>query len=172
MNTIISASVLATLAAANATSHARVIVEDFDDPGFNPELIFDFSSDFTGGGDTSDHIDGVLWLYSDLAEVSVSTLAPNEWIESVQVTWNDFCGPGCTNLEIFGLNNSMEVGNLDLAGSETVMLSSLDIGEPITHFTISSFEGRFEEIVVNVVPSSGSLALLGIGALGVVRRKR
>ena len=172
MNKMISICAIVSVAVASNASDGRVIVEDFDGAGFNPELTFDFSSDFTGEGDTSDHMDGVLWLYSDLADVSVNTLAPGEWIESVEVTWTDFCGTGCTNLEIFGLNNSLAIGNTDIAGSETVLLTSVDIGESIQHFTISSFEGRIEEVVVTVVPTPGPLALVGVGALAMIRRKR
>lgn len=170
MNTARTLAALALAGLATSAS-ARLIIEDFDGADFNPELTFDFSSDFTGG-DTSDHVDGILWLYADLADISVNSLGPDEWIASVEVTWTDFCGLGCTNLELLGDNNSFNIGNADIAGSETVFASMADLGEPITNFTISSFEGRIERVVVDVVPTPSALALLGMGGLAAVRRRR
>ncbi|MBO6514116.1 MAG: hypothetical protein JJ974_09145 [Phycisphaerales bacterium] len=170
MNTTRTAAALA-LAGLATSSTARLIIEDFDGADFNPELNFDFSSDFTDF-DTSDHMDGVLWLYSDLADITVTTLGPGEWIESVEVTWTDFCGLGCTNLELLGDNNSFNIGNADVQGSETVFASMADLGEPITNFTISSFEGRIERIVVDVVPAPSALGFLSLAGLAVARRRR
>lgn len=164
---------LTTLAFAGLVSNAsaRLIIEDFDGADFNPELSFDFSSDFTDF-DTSDHMDGVLWLYADLAEITVTTLGPSEWIESVEVTWTDFCGLGCTNLELLGDNGSFNIGNADVPGSETVFASMSDLGEQINSFTLSSFEGRIERVVVDVVPTPSALAMLGMGGLAIARRRR
>lgn len=169
MNITRTLAALALAGLATSTS-ARLIIEDFDGADFNPELTFDFSSDF--GGNTSDHIDGVLWLYADLADISVNSLGPDEWIASVEVTWTDFCGLGCTNLELLGDNNSFNIANMDVQGSETVFASMADLGEPITNFTLSSFEGRMERIVIDVVPTPSALALLGLGGLAAARRRR
>jgi len=165
---------LVALAGFAGMSNARVVVEDFDGADFNPELTFDFGTDtdFTGGGDTHDHIDGVLWMYADLATVTVNSLLAGEWIQSVEVTWTDFCGVGCTALELFGDSDNALFDN-NLVGSQEIVLGTVDdLGEPITHFTLSSFEGRFEKVVVNIVPSPSSMALFGVGGLLIVRRKR
>ncbi len=169
---IAAAALTASLAAAN------VIVEDFDDgmgnAAFDAALNYDFSSDFTGGGDTNDLFLGELNLYSDLVNITLAAPMPGEYIEMVEVTWTDFCGLGCTNLTIYGaMGGTATVGNLDIAGSETVMLSSADIGgQQITSFDLSSFEGRIDSIRVYTVPTPGALALLGLGGLGVTRRRR
>ena len=165
---------LAALTGVAGLSQARVIVEDFDGPGFNMELDFDFGTDtdFTGGGDTHDLIDGVLWQYSDLATVTVNSLLPGEWIESVEVTWTDYCGIGCTELEVFGASDNALFGNMMVGTQEVVLATAGDLGEPITHFTISSFEGHFEGITINIVPAPSSLALLSMGGLMLRRPRR
>lgn len=162
--TLTSALIVATLA---SNSLARIITEDFDGMDFNPELTFDFGtdSDFTGGNDTSDHMDGVLWLYADRATVTVNSLAAGESIQSVSVTWTDFCGIGCTVLELFGDSDNALIDNSIVGSAETVTLTVDDLGEPITSFQISSFEGRFEEISINIVPTPASTALLGIATI-------
>jgi len=162
------------LAAFAHSSLARVITEDFDDADFNPELTFDFGtdSDFTGVSDTSDHIDGVLWLYADLATVTVNSLAPGEFIQSVRVTWTDSCGVGCTALELLGDSNTVLIANSLVSQTETVTLSIDDLGEPITSFEISSFEGRFEEISINIVPTPASTALLGLATIFLLPLRR
>ena len=171
LSTLSTALVLGSLA---GFSHARIIHEDFDGAGFNAELNFDFGTDtdFTGGLDTHDHIDGVLWLYADLATISVNSLGAGESIESVSVSWTDFCGIGCTNLELFGVSSSIAMSNSSVGSFETVMLSEFDLGEAITHFTISSFEGRIEAITINIVPPPASIALLGLGSLFMVPRRK
>lgn len=165
---------LVALTGIAGVSNARVIVEDFDGADFNPELNFDFGTDtdFTGGGDTHDHIDGVLWMYADLATVTVNSLLPGEWIESVEVTWTDFCGVGCTALELFGDSDNALFDNNLVGSQETVLGTVDDLGEPITHFTLSSFEGRFEMVTVNIVPNASSMALFGVGGLLIARRRR
>lgn len=170
----------AITAAALATSFASagIIVEDFDDgmgnAAYDAALNYDFSSDFTGGGDTHDLFLGELNLWSDLVNISLASPMPGEYIEMVEVTWTDFCGEGCTNLSIYGaMGGFANVGNADIQGSETVMLSSADIGgEQITSFDLSSFEGRIDSIRVFTVPAPGAMALLGLGGLAAARRYR
>jgi len=173
--TITTALAIACLSGA---THARVIHEDFDDgfggAAYDAELTFDFgtSTDFTGGGDTNDLFPGVQWMYADLATITVNSLAPGEYIESVEVNWTDFCGTGCTTLEIFGAGSSMQVVNSLIGSPESVALSDFDLGAPIDYFTLSSFEGQFVDIWVTVVPTPSSLALLGFAGIASIRRRR
>lgn len=169
---------LLALSVIAASTQARVIHEDFRDmaggPAFDPELTFDFgtASDFTGGGDTNDLFAGALWLYSDLVTVSVNTLAADEYIESVEVSWTDFCGLGCTNLEVFGATTSLNAPNMDVSSTEIITLTSLDLGESIEYFTLSSFEGRMNKLTINIVPTPSALGMLGLGGLVIARRRR
>lgn len=170
LSTITSALVLASL---SGYSHARIIHEDFDGPGFHSELNFDFGTDTDFAGfDTHDHIDGVLWMYADLASITVNSLGAGESIESISVSWTDFCGIGCTNFELFGATDNVLMSNTTVGSFETVMLSEGDLGEAITHFTISSFEGRMEGITIHIVPAPASIALLGLASVLVIPRRK
>lgn len=171
-------SIAAAIAAGGlaVSAQARDIYEDFLDAGgvgaFDPELIYDFgtSSDFTGSLDTHDLFPGELWLYADRVIIGVGSLGPGEYIESVTVTWTDFCGLGCTQLEVFGVSGTAAVGNGIVGVAETLTLGAPDIGGPIDFFALSSFEGRIEEFRVTIVPapSAGLLMLMG----GVLARRR
>lgn len=173
---IIAAAALAGLTTSVLAN--RLIIEDFDDgngnAAFDAELTFDFgtSTDFTGGLDTNDLFLGELNLYSDLVTVSVNSLGAGESIGSVTVMWTDFCGIGCTDMQVFGATSSASVENALVGTQETFTLSAADIGEAIEFFTLSSFEGRIDRIEVLVVPSPGPLALLGLGLVGTARRRR
>ena len=170
--TLLAISVIA------ASTQARVIHEDFRDmaggPAFDPELTFDFGTDtdFTGGGDTNDLFAGALWLYSDLVTVSVNSLAPDEYIESVEVSWTDFCGIGCTIIQAVGATTDLALANTVVSSTETRSISSMDLGENIEFFRLSSFEGRMNKLTINIVPSPSALSMLGLGGLVIARRRR
>lgn len=178
LDTRLVALVALTGLTTSAAAGSRLIVEDFDNgsgvAAFDPELTFDFgtSSDFTGNLDTNDLFLGELNLYSDLVTVTVNSLIAGESINSVSVTWTDFCGVGCTNFGILGMGSSASVGNALVGTQETFTLTAADIGASIDSFTLSSFEGRIDRVLVEVVPAPGVLALLGFGAMGAARRRR
>ncbi len=169
---------LLALSLIAASTQARVIHEDFRDdaggPAYNPELTFDFGTDtdFTGGGDTHDLFAGALWLYSDLVTVSVNTLAPDEYIESVEVSWTDFCGLGCTIIQAVGETTDLALANTVVSSTETRSISSMDLGENIEFFRLSSFEGRMNKLTINIVPTPSALGMLGMGGLLIARRRR
>lgn len=168
----------AAVACLGAAAQAREIFEDFLDgsggAAFDPELSYDFGTDtdFTGVLDTHDLFPGELWLYADLVTVNVSSLAGGEYIRSVVVTWTDNCGIGCTQLEIFGASSSAMLGNTDVSVTQTVSLSTADIGEPILYFTLSSYEGRIDEFRVTVVPTPSIAVMMLMGTLFARRRAR
>ena len=171
----IAAILIAGLA---APSQAREIYEDFicfcGGPIFDIELDYDFGtdSDFSGGTDTWDLFTGELYLYPELVNITVNSLAAGEYIDSIEVMWTDFCGIGCTELEVIGANGSVSVSNSTVSMLETVTLTRDDLGEDIESFSLSSFEGRIEEFRVTVLPTPGTLALLGLGGLFAIRRQR
>lgn len=160
------------------SAQAREIYEDFFDANglaaFDPELMYDFGtdSDFTGSLDTHDLFPGELWLYADRVTIGVGSLGAGEYIESVTVTWTDFCGLGCTQLEVFGGSGTAAVGNGIVGVAETVTLSVQDIGGPIDFFALSSSEGRIEEFRVNIVPAPSAGVLLLMGSVLARRRVR
>lgn len=166
-----------TVAAAANCSIGRMIHEDFFGATgageFDTELNFDFGtdSDFSGF-DTHDLFSGELWLYADLTTITVNTLAPDEWIESIAVTWTDFCGIGCTNLEVFGDTMSLASPNTVVSQTEVVTLTSGDLGEQIRSFSLSSFEGRMDEFTVTIVPTPASSTLLGAAAILMFSRRK
>ena len=178
ITTVLFAAALGT--ASSADAGIRTITEDFTDgmggAAFDPELTFDFgtATDFTGTGDTNDLNVGELFLFADLVTVTLNTGDPSEYIESVEVDWVDFCGPGCTNLSVESVMGSVAgVGNSVVSAPETVMLSTSDVGgEQIQSFALSSFEGRIDQITVSVAPAPGALGALAIGGLVAVRRRR
>jgi hypothetical protein len=169
---------LLALSLVAASTQARVIHEDFRDdaggPAFNPELTFDFgtATDFTGGADTHDLFAGELWLYADLVTVSVNSLAADEYIESVEVSWTDFCGVGCTIIQAVGATSNLALTNTVVGSTEIRSISSMDLGENIEFFRLSSFEGRMNKLTINVVPSPSALGMLGLGGLFAARRRR
>ncbi len=167
--------------AAAATVNGQVIMEDFVDGGggaaFDPGLSYDFgtATDFTGVLDHHDLFPGALWLYADSVNVRAIGLAADEYIESVEVTWEDFCFPPCTTLTINGeLGATASVTASQTSVIETWVLSTSDIGgERITSFDLSSFEGRIDSINVRIAPApAGSLALAGLGGFIALRRRR
>ena len=164
------------VAAASAHAGVRVIEEDFLslDGGaiFDDRLTYDFSSDFSGGNDLNQLLPGELNLFPDEAMITVNDLAPGEYIQSVEVIWMDFCGIGCTTLEVFGATTSVSESNMITGEPEPVFLDADDLGENITSFSLSSFEGAIELITVTVVPAPGSVAALGLGGLCLTRRRR
>ena len=106
--------------------------------------------------------------------MTLNTGDPSEYIETVEVSWTDFCGVDCTNLSVQGvMGSAASVGNSVVSSPETVMLSTTDVGgEEIQSFALSSFEGRIDQITVSVAPAPGALGALAIGGLVAVRRRR
>ncbi|MFG0246651.1 MAG: hypothetical protein ACF8MF_11450 [Phycisphaerales bacterium JB052] len=166
MNRIVAISSLIAIA-GNAS--ARLIIEDFlDDMGgaaFDAELEYSFQ------GGSWDLLPGELNLWPETVDISVNSLTAGEYIESVEVQWTDFCGIGCTSIEVFGATSTATQFNAAVGSSETWTLSTGDIGEEILGFSLSSFEGRFDRITINVVPAPASIVVL-MGGLVTVRRRR
>jgi len=178
MRTTLAAFAASAMIASSAHAGARLIIEDFTDgmggAAFDDGLNYDFgtATDFTGSLDTHDLFLGELNLYADLVTVTLNTLDPSEYIDVVEVTWTDFCAVGCTQFSVHGEMGATESqGNVNVGTIESWTLSTADVmGQDITSFTLSSFEGRIERIEVRVLPAPGSLA--GLGALGLLATRR
>jgi hypothetical protein len=157
-------------AALTGLSHARIIHEDFfgstGDAEYDSELNFDFGTDSDFAGfDSHDLFAGQLWLYADLTTVTVNTMGIDEWIQSIELTWTDNCGLGCTNIELFGDTMNLITPNTVVGQTETIFLTDADLGEQIRYFSLSSFEGRIDEFTLTIVPTPASASLLAIGAI-------
>jgi hypothetical protein len=179
MRTALFALTATAAFATAANAGARLIVEDFTDgmggAAFDSELNWDFgtATDFTGGLDTHDLFVGELYMYADLATVSVNSLAAGEFIDVIEVTWTDFCGVGCTQFTVNGIMGaSASQGNVNIGTIESWTLSSADIGEAIDTFELSSFEGRIERVEIRILPTPSTAALVGLGGLVATRRRR
>jgi hypothetical protein len=181
MNTNIQSFIIGSAMALTVvvgSSQGRVIHEDFlcfcGGPIFDFELSYDFGTemDFTGSLDSYDLFTGELWLYSDRTTVTVNTLAPDEYIESIEIMWTDFCEIGCTAIELVGATDNYRVENTLTGSLETVLVTHEDLGEEILSFSIESYEGRVEEFRVTVVPTQSAFALLCLGGTLLLSRRR
>lgn len=170
MNIIHTLTAACSMIALSSGVHARTIVEDFLDgmggAAYDTELDYAYNT-----GDFWDLFPGELNLYPATANITVNSLVAGEYIESVEVVWTDFCGLGCTSLEIYGATSSATQFNTSVSTQETWTLSTGDIGEEILGFSLHSFEGRIEQITVNIVPAPASASLL-LGGLLAIRRRR
>jgi len=137
MNHINAVAATCALISLTGSVHARTIVEDFLDgmggAAYDAELDYAFNT-----GDFWDLFPGELNLYPATANITVNSLVAGEYIESVEVVWTDFCGLGCTSLEIYGASSSATQFNTSVSTQETWTLSTADIGEEILGFSLHS----------------------------------
>lgn len=170
MHNIKTLGATCVLLAVSGSVNARTIVEDFLDgmggAAYDTELDYSFND-----GDFWGLLPGELNLYPATANITVNSLVAGEYIESVEVVWTDFCGLGCTSIEIYGASSTATQFNTTVGSQETWVLSTADIGEEILGFALDSNEGRIERITVNIVPAPASVSLL-LGGLLAIRRQR
>lgn len=96
-------------------------------------------------------------------------LAPGEYVDWAGVTLLDYCGTGCTQFEVVGTEGSMTFQNTTVGEQETYDTTGLDLGEIVT-VHLRSYEGLFNDLMINVVPEPATLELLMIGVLACCRR--
>lgn len=162
-------AILAAIGLAMPAAAQMSFTDDFTDGLLDPTFGYDFSSDFTGGGDFNS-IDAMgLLLASDEVVITFPGIA--EPVGLFQIDFSDFTGIGATEVEVFGTLGSVLLTNTTIGGPESIIVTPTDgLGE-ITSVRVSAFETFFERITVRTIPAPSTAALFGLGALAARRRR-
>lgn len=171
--TAITALVTILALAPAGSAVADILIEDFEDPGGGGAFDPAFNHVLHDVGDPNSpgfwELDGeVLWLYPATDEVTFN-LGPGEYVDWAEVTLADFCGVGCTSVEFIGTAGSMLFENVSVSAEETYNTTGLGLGE-ITGVVLTSYEGRFDNLTINVVPEPATAVLLTLTS--ALRRRR
>ncbi len=145
--------------------------DDLTDGMFDPNFNYDFSSDFTGGGDFNELINGSgLCLCSD--EVSITFPGVSDPVGLAQVDVADFTGVGATNVTFIGTMGSVNFSNTLVSASESYQVTLADGIGAITEIRITAFESFLTNVALRTIPTPGALAIFGAAGLAAVRRRR
>jgi hypothetical protein len=166
---------LAACAAAALTSAASAgfYAESFDDAAIDPFFNLDLSSDFTGGGDFNEISGGRLLIAPDEVLITFNTAA-NEAVSYLQIVIGDFTDVGATQLEWIGTLGTINIGNFLVQTPETFTLTAANGIGDLLSLRISGLETDIYSIEAEtrMIPTNGTLALLGLGGLAMARRRR
>jgi len=187
-------TVLLAAGAIAAPANGVILVDDLSN-GPDPISNFDFDLATTGiqgpgatgndfaNPDSNDAFTGALGsglaLFPDAAEITFNV--PLGDVLSMEITGESFASPtGATNVTFVvdtstsGLQGfqipiapgpfSVSSNNVPVPGGGSVL--------SVDRVVIDSFEARFDTITYDLVPEPASAALLGVGGLALMRRRR
>lgn len=180
---VLGLAVFATSAQATLMS----FTEDFRDGAVNDaRLNVSPSPTFQSG-------QGILWAPGSLTPTLnfTFTLPAGQEVESVEITFTDFTNPagggGGTDFIADAFNSGI-VSPLDsfqdteppvVTESKTLQAPLLvgvplpaALQDPIDRVEIRAFEAFIHDVTVNFIPEPASAALLGLGGLALIRRRR
>jgi hypothetical protein len=135
------------------SAQGAMYLEDFEQGGgggFDPMFNHAFFTLYPPGPPWWELSGGVLWL------------APAR---------DDWCGSGCTSVEFIGTLDSVTFSNTSVSTPETYDTTGQNLGE-IYEIHLTSNEATFDNLGISVVPEPSTVALLGLGTLVMLRRRR
>lgn len=163
--------------AASASASFTSYTDDLTDGAFDFPFMYDFSTDFTGGGDFNSLDAGTgLLLASD--EVIITFDASLNDILAATLSIGDFTGGQGTDMMITFTGTGGEVETYTEAdGGLTVpFVGDYTIGYSGTFalqsITVSGFEAVIYDITIREIPTPGFAALASLAGLAATRRRR
>jgi len=149
-------------------------LEDFEDGGgggFDPVFNHAFFTLDPPNAPLWELSGGTLLLAPARDEVTFN-LAGGQYVDWAVVTLIDRRGSGCTSVKFIGTLDSATFSNTSVGTPETYDTTDLNLGQ-IYEVHLSSNEATFDNLGISVVvPEPSTVALLGLGTLVMLRRRR
>jgi hypothetical protein len=155
------------------SAQGAMYLEDFEQGGgggFDPMFNHAFFTLYPPGPPWWELSGGVLWLAPARDEVTFN-LAGGQYVDWAVITLIDWCGSGCTSVEFIGTLDSVTFSNTSVSTPETYDTTGQNLGE-IYEIHLTSNEATFDNLGISVVPEPSTVALLGLGTLVMLRRRR
>jgi len=108
-----------------------------------------------------------LYLWPAIDEITFD-LGPGEYVDYAAIDFQDW--GGATTFDVIGTLDSFSVQTSSSAW-QTVDTTGQNLGQ-ITMVRLSSYEGGFDNLTINVVPEPATILLFGLGTLAVLRKRR
>ncbi|GAG80673.1 unnamed protein product [marine sediment metagenome] len=169
---------LITCLMLSSPAPAVVYVENFEDdsnptePGF-ASSIFNHNILPVDGWGLLDDVGPpfpsgyALYLWPAIDEITFD-LGPGEYVDYAAIDFQDW--GGATTFDVIGTLDSFSVQTSSSAW-QTVDTTGQNLGQ-ITMVRLSSYEGGFDNLTINVVPEPATILLFGLGTLAVLRKRR
>ncbi len=169
---------LITCLMLSSSAPAAVYVEDFEDdsnpsqPGLASSIFNHNLLPVDGWGLLDDvgppYPTGyALYLWPAIDEITFD-LGPGEYVDYAAIDFQDWLG--ATTFEVIGTLGSFSVESSSMAW-QTVDTTGQNLGQ-IMMVRLTSNEGGFDNLTINVVPEPATLLLFALGGLALLRKRR
>jgi hypothetical protein len=168
-----AALVFAAAAFASGSAQAETIVEDFgrpSEPGFDGFFLHSLINpppanafwEFTDQQSLASPGNYELFLAPATDNIRFAT-SPSQFVDFAAVTVTDYCGLGCTSVTFVGAAGTKEFKNSAVGVSQIFDTIGLNLGA-INQIVLTSAEGAFDNLTVNVVPEPSTFLLAVLAA--------